>query len=225
MRLSGLGTVVAGAAIMVGAGCSGGGTGAATATTAPPVSTGASASTQPSVPIPDVKAQLLQLSDLPIGWSTSASSNSTSSLKCLQNARSYTKQDKAKAEADFQGGSNGVPFFEEGIGFLPGVAKAAMTTFATAMAGCGQISLSDNGHTFKGTIGQMSFPTLGAQTLAYQMNLSTTASGLTITIGFDFAAVRFANDELALLAYGDVGTPDITQVQDLFQKAAAKVGA
>jgi len=192
-------------------------TGSSGTTTAP---TSASAA---SGPIPNVNGQLLTLADLPAGWSVDNSPDTSSSTpKCFQDAKDPTTNAKAKAKAKFQGGSNGIPALEEGIAYLPGQAQKVMTEFAQVMSGCGQIKFTDSGHTFTGSIGQMSFPNLGQQTEPYQVNLSTSASGLTLTLGLDLIAIR-QGDEIALIYYGDLGTPDINQVQQFAQKAISKV--
>jgi hypothetical protein len=220
----GVGLLVTAAAFCLPA-CSGAKAGSGSASTsAAQAHSPAASSSATSGPVPNVNAQLLQLSDLPTGWSVDNSSDSGSSTpECFKNATNFKSSEKAKAEAKFQDGSNGVPALDDEVVYMPGRAQTTMQAFSQLMAGCGQISISAGGHPFKGTIGQMSFPTLGVQTQAYQMNLSTNANGLNITIGYDFAVARFANDEILVFAYGDLGTPDITQVQQLASKAAAKV--
>jgi hypothetical protein len=184
-----------------------------------PASTGGTPTT-----VPNVKAQLLSLSDLPSGWSVdnSPDTNSGATPDCFKKAKSTTNLTKAKAVAKFQNGSNGIPSLEEDIAYQPGHAQATMAQFAQVMAGCGQITFSAEGHTFKGTVGQMSFPTLGQQTEPYQVNLSTSANGLDVTIGLDLVAIR-QGDEIAVLFYIDLGTPDINEVQQFAQKAASKL--
>lgn len=179
-----------------------------------------------SIATPDVKAQLLQLSDLPAGWSVNHTPKSNSSEPdCVKNATNFKSEDKAKAEADFQNGSNGVPQIDDEVVFMPGAAQSAMSEFRRLMAGCGQISITADGHTFSGTIGQMSFPSFGAETQAYQMNLATNTGGLNITLGFDVILARFVNDEILLFAYADLGTPDVSQVQQYAEKAVSKVSS
>ena len=186
-------------------------------------STATSAASGPPTTLPDVKGQLLTLGDLPAGWSVDNSSNSSSSTpKCVQNAKSTAAFDKAKAEADFQDGSNGLPALDEEIVYQPGHAQQTMAKFAQVMAGCGHIEWSVSGHTLTGTVGQMSFPNLGQQTEPYQINLSTSVSGLDITVGLDLIVIR-QGDEIAIIYYGDLGTPDISQVQSFAEKAASKL--
>lgn len=204
--------------------CTGQGAKSTTVTTAAASTPTSGSPSGPPTTIPDVKAELLTLSDLPAGWSVnnSNSDSSSSAPKCVQNARNTTGYDKAKAEADFQDGSNGLPALDEEIVYQPGHAQQTMAQFAQVMAGCGKIQFSISGHTLTGTVGQMSFPSLGQQTEPYQINLSTTVSGLDITVGLDLIAIR-QGDEIAVIYYGDLGTPDINQVQEFAQKAISKI--
>jgi len=66
----------------------------------------------------------------------------------------------------------------------------------------------------------LSFPALGSQSAAYQA--SGTVSGL--TIGVDLV-LALKGTQVAVMAYGDVGTPNITQVVALATKAVAKIPA
>jgi hypothetical protein len=194
---------------------------AISATTAPPVSP-TSAPTS-AVPVPDVKAQLLSVSDLPAGWSVNGSPDGDSSVpKCFQSALSFSGIAEAAAAAKFQDGSDGIPLLEEGIAEIPGQAQHFMTAFNMLLGGCGRVSFKSGGDTFTGNTGGLSLPKLGDQSAAYQMNLSTTASGSPLALGLDFVAMR-KGDEVAVLYYRDPGPPDVSQLQQFAQTAAAKL--
>lgn len=206
--------VIAGALIMFVAAC-----GSSTPkTTSPPAArASASAATLP----PDLKAELLAVSDLPVGWSVVPTTTSGATPECLANVKSGMKA-TSKAEVTFAGGSNGLPVLDEELNYLPGQGQLAMTFVSHALAGCGHISLTSDGHTLTGTVGVMSFPALADQSAAYQINLSGTVSGVSITLGLDLFVFRKA-DTVAIILYGDLGTPDIATLQPIVQHAAAKL--
>jgi hypothetical protein len=54
------------------------------------------------------------------------------------------------------------------------------------------------------------------------MNLSATVSGVSITFGIDLVVFPKA-DTVAMILYGDLGTPDINALQHLVLDAAAKL--
>jgi hypothetical protein len=68
----------------------------------------------------------------------------------------------------------------------------------------------------------MSFPAVADQSSAYQMNLSATVSGLSITFGIDLVVFRKA-DTVGMILYGDLGTPDIRALHHFATNAAAKL--
>jgi uncharacterized lipoprotein YehR (DUF1307 family) len=207
--------VIAGVLVVLLAAC---GSNAPKSTTPPP----AHASTSATTPPPDLNAELLSISDLPAGWSVEPSSGSTSTTpQCLANIKTDVKA-TSKAEATFVGGSNGVPILDELLGYEPGQAQSVMTFFSHALSGCGQISITSGGQTLTGTVGAMSFPAVADQSSAYQMNLSGTFSGVSLTFGIDLIAFRKA-DTVALILYGDLGTPDISALENFVQHAAAKL--
>lgn len=175
-----------------------------------------------TTPKPDLKTELIGLSDLPAGWSVDNSSSSSSSTpKCFTSVKTDLHASE-KAEASYQDGSNGVPALEEYLAYVPGNGQHAMALVTQVFNSCGQISFTSGGYTFSGTVGQMAFPAMGDQSSAWQINLSTKASGLDITAGVDTIAIR-KNDTVCLLLYIDLGTPDIATLQQLAQKAAVKL--
>jgi hypothetical protein len=54
------------------------------------------------------------------------------------------------------------------------------------------------------------------------VNLSGTASGTSITLDLDEVVFR-KGDTVAVILYADLGTPDITVLQQAVQHAAAKM--
>lgn len=187
-------------------------------TTHPPVSASTSATTQP----PDLNAELLTSSDLPVGWSSVPSAESSASEpQCLDNVKGDLKA-TSKAEATFVNGSSGLPALDELLNYLPGKGQTAMTVVSQALSGCGQISTTSGGQTLTGTIGTLSYPAVADQSFAYQMNLSGTVSGVSVTLGIDLVVFR-KGDTVAMILYGNLGTPDISALQPIVQDAAAKL--
>jgi len=176
-------------------------------------------------PIPNLQAELLTPSDMPAGWSVDKSpSDATSRPSCLKNldAQLHTGE-ISRAEAKYQGGSNSIPHLDETLAFYGhGVATGKLAIFDQTISRCGQVTFSSGGNTFTGTIGAMSFPAVGDESYAYQMNLSTKANGLNVTIGFDVVVAR-KGDTAFDLALTDLGTPDLSQFRGLVTKALAKL--
>lgn len=220
-------SVIAGSLVMLAAACGSNAPNSATTTpsaadasTKPPA---AHASTSATPPAPDLTAELLSVSDLPAGWSVvpSTDSSNSSTPKCLRALKTVAKA-TSKAETTFTDGSNGLPELDEFLVYLPGQGKKAMKLVSQILAGCGQLSMTSGGQTLKGTLGAMSFPAVAEQSFAYQLNLSATVSGLSVTVGIDLIVFRKA-DTVAEILYGDLGTPDISVLQPIVWDAAAKL--
>jgi hypothetical protein len=210
-------SAIAGALVMLVAACGSNAPNSATAT-AP----AAHASTSATTPAPNLAAELLSVSDLPAGWSVVPSADSSSATPhCLQNIKTELKA-TSKAEVTFTDGSNGLPVLDEGLSYLPGQGENALKLVEQILGGCGQISMTSDGTTLTGTVGAMSFPAVADQSAAYQINLSGTVSGLSVTVGIDLIVFR-EGDTVAVMLYGDLGTPDISVLQPIVQEAAAKV--
>lgn len=195
-----------------------------TATSKTTASSTAPASPAPTTaPAPDLTSELLQVGDLPAGWSVdnSASSSSSSEPKCISDAKPAAAP-TAQAQAAFQDGSNGLPSLSEELAYLPGKAVSALTAASTALASCKQATFTSGGYKFSGTFGQMSFPSIGQQSAAYQWNLSTVSSGLTITLGIDILVFRQGQTD-GLLVYLDLGTPDLTAFESFARQAGTKL--
>jgi hypothetical protein len=192
----------------------------APASTTPPVAQ--SSTTPTAAPAPDLNAELLTISDLPAGWSVVPSSGGSSAApRCLLHAQTGLKA-TSKAEATFADGSDGLPLLGEYLSYLPGQGQSAMAFLSRRLSSCGHISLTSDGQALTGTMGAMSFPAVADQSSAYQMNLSASVSGLSITLGIDLIVFRKA-DTVAMILYGDLGTPDIQAVQRIVRHAAAKL--
>jgi hypothetical protein len=176
--------------------------------------------TPTATPAPDLTAELLGASDLPAGWTSVANSDS-GEPKCLDNVRSSLNA-VSKAEATFAFGSNGTPTLEENLAYVPGQGQHAMTAASRILSGCGRVSISSGGQTMSGTVGSMTFPAVADQSSAYQMALSGTVSGQSVTADIDVILVRKA-DTVAMIFYANIGNPGTQALQALVHDAAAKL--
>jgi hypothetical protein len=181
----------------------------------------------------DLQSALLTLSEVPSAWSVDTTSSGTSSAAgsvseptCLKNLDAENRAGEISgADVKFHGSSSGIPFFEEQLSsFEPGSVEGKLSAFDRMLAACGPITFTAVGYTFTGTIEAMSFPTVGDESRAYQLNLSTRASGKNVAIGIDFVVARKGDTALVLLI-GDLGAPDLRQFQRLAGKALSKVAS
>jgi len=175
---------------------------------------------------PDLKAELLSLSDLPAGWSvthkpsaTSTRSTTSTEPACLAKTKKLTGS-KAKATVSYVTGTS-VPAMFEDLAYFPKGAKRAMVTFARDLDSCGPISFTSGGTPLTGTIGAMSFPAIAGQSAAWLMALTGTSSGISITVGADIVAFR-TGDTVGLIVYENLGSPQVTTVENYARQAAAK---
>jgi hypothetical protein len=188
--------------------------------TAPPAGVQTAQST-PHQPVPDLKAQLLTLADLPAGWSidNSSSGDDPSTPPCLQ--RPDTKLHTTdKANASFVKGSSGLPAFAQAIGYFGDKAAASGEFSADAVIfnGCKDVSFTSDGQKITGSIRPMSFPTFGDQSQAWGGTFTAPGG----TFGFDIFLMQ-KGAELESLVYGDLGPPDVKGLQTLAKSAADKM--
>jgi len=217
--------VIAGTLVMLVAACGGNTPSSSNSTTSGSTPNSADAPTAPAsraatTTPPNLTAELLAAHDLPLGWSAVGNSDA-GEPQCLDNVRSHLNA-TGKAEATFVGGSSGVPTLEESLFYVPGQAHSAVPLVSRILSGCGRISLRTGGQTLIGTVGSMPFPAVADESSAYQMNLSATVSGQSVTFVIDVVVFRKA-DTVAMILYADLGTPDTHAVQPLIQDAAAKL--
>lgn len=209
------------------AGC-GGGERAATVSslpTAPLTTADPSASTQALTPTStkrDRKAAelLLTLEDMPAGFSSPASTTSTSKkpndLKCFAFADAVRKRDGSKAEAKFAGQGA----LQE-VGHVVSVtsdtdAKAAFADIRKAMStSCSETKKDDNGTDISYELQPLSFPKFGDETFAARVKLK--ASFITV----DADIVVFRSGRVIELVSGISVPPE--KLETIAEKAAAKL--
>jgi hypothetical protein len=195
---------------------------AASGTNATPPGPTAAAATTTTIALPDLKAEALSISDMPTGWSVDNSSGSSGSgpdcLKPLQHPAASLE----RASASFQNGD--LPNMDESLAYYAtGEARNAYLRYVATLAACRQVTFKVSGHTLSGSMGEMSFPSVGDESRAYQINMSTSVSGVDFSVGIDVVVVRKGNVAMDLVLV-DLGTPDTALLQQFSAKAVAKIG-
>jgi hypothetical protein len=174
----------------------------------------------PHQPAPDLKAQLLTLADLPPGWSidNSNSADNTDTPSCYQRFDSELHTNE-KANASFVKGSD-LPAFDQAIGYFGSnaTARSKFSTGAAIFNGCNRrvlhIRWAEDHWIDDGDVASQ----VGYQSQAWDMTF--TAQGT--TSGFDLVLMQ-KGAELESLIYGDLGTPEVDELQTLAKSAADKM--
>lgn len=181
---------------------------------------GAIASTKPPSTAADPTSQLLSISDFPTGWAidNSPDTNDSSTPACLATLKTSFAPAK-RASVAFQYGTS-VPKLAQSIGTYP-TSAAATASFgrgSTILDGCTEISITSEGKTITGSIGALSFPTIGDQSKAWSLVFSTNG----VTLGLDVVLLQKAA-ELEEVIIADLGTPSINGLTTYCAKAVAKM--
>ncbi|MGA8370556.1 MAG: hypothetical protein WB765_10540 [Acidimicrobiales bacterium] len=169
-----------------------------------------------SASTPSIKSKVLQISDLPTGWSVDNSTSSdTTTAGCLSNLKEAPRGVPRVSES-FQNGSS-VPELGETLETRPGSSKR-WNALNRALSQCKTISLQQEGKTVKGSVGAMSFPKVGDQSSAYAVTLPIEG----INVGFDIILFRVGS-YVAAITYADIGSPDVSTVQRFTIEAVNKI--
>jgi hypothetical protein len=166
---------------------------------------------------PSIKSKLLTIEEMPAGWriDNSSSNGGLGGTKCLAGLDKANKT-PGQAEVSFEDGA-GLPSVGEVIGSGKKLART-FSEISTRLAGCKTLKLKENGATYQGTIGALSFPTIGSKSSAFQITF--TIEG--VTAGIDLVVFDTASYVGALI-YGNIGTPEISQVEAFAHLAFAKL--
>jgi hypothetical protein len=114
---------------------------------------------------------------------------------------------ESKATAKFKMGANGMPSFDEGLADLPGgQAEKSMTKANTVLFGCRRCRSRGVDRHSPDPPGAMSFPPQVVESNACQFNISASASGLNVNVGFDTVIARKGSSATFYLL--DLGTPN-----------------
>jgi hypothetical protein len=123
------------------------------------------------------RAALLQISDFPTGWATLHAAESTGKLHGLCGRKSPTEKyrPQVRVEAGFAEDPQTGPIVQERLlVFRPRDARRALAATKKDAASC--TSFDDSGH--KWTVEQLSFPTIGDDSLAVQLHTSNVTSDM-----------------------------------------------
>jgi hypothetical protein len=163
-----------------------------------------------------LKAKALSLSNFPTGWSVDNHQSSSAADKsaCLKNLTVSGKHD-AKVTVKFNQGT--VPALKEDLETGPSAASRYREATAQ-LSNCKQISFTSDGQSASGTVGAMSFPTIGSQSAAYSVSISIQG----VTAGLDIVAFKVGK-YIGDVIYEDLGTPDLNQFQAFVTEAVNKI--
>jgi hypothetical protein len=161
-----------------------------------------------------LRAALLQLQDLPVGYRRAPVSSSNSSP-----CGPPIAQLVARAEVDFARGPNGPFVFDIIREVTAGTGAAVMTRFEARVAGCRTFShKNSDGSIDTYRLSRLSFPALGDQSFAFR--LDGKASGL--RFDSDVAVVR-RGDIFILLDQGGLGAANPSLLLELSRKALQRL--
>lgn len=162
-----------------------------------------------------VKARTLSLSNMPTGWSVDNSANSSSGgIPCLKPLKAPSRHE-VKASVSYADGS--LPALQEVVATGSGAA-ASYKALNKALAACKSFTSSSGGQKVTGSIGAMSFPSVGSHSTAYAIHISIQG----VNAGVDVVLFE-AGAYVGAVLYEDIGTPDASQAQAFVKEAVAKV--
>jgi hypothetical protein len=167
----------------------------------------------------ELRPKLIQLSQLPSGWTVDNSSSSSSSNSgCFANTKHIEdKGGDVQVTANFVDGN--LPEFEEEIA----AGRAFSDNFAKVekyLDRCKRTGFTVNGTVINATIGAMSFPTVGMKSAAYQVSFSVQG----ISVGIDFVIFQATSDIGGIFLYGNIGQPNVGQLHSFATLALKDLG-
>jgi hypothetical protein len=177
-------------------------------------------STTSKVTKADLKSKLITVGQLPSGWSVDNSSSSSSSNGgCFANTKHIeTRGGDIDVSASFEDGN--LPDFTEELAGGHSL-SSNFTKIERYLNSCKKVSFTDSGTTYSGTVGAMSFPTVGSRSAAYQVSFSVQG----FTVGIDIIVFQATSSIGGVLLYDDLGQPDVGQLQGFAKLALKDLGA
>lgn len=165
----------------------------------------------------NLKAMLLRLDEMPIGW-TAEGSGGGSSFGCLTNPLAPRGlKVTAHATASF-GRRSGLPELSEGLATYKIPAKRAFARVDAVLTSCKHVMATSGGTTVRVTIGSMSFPHLGAESAAFYISVS--ASGITAE---GYLIIARKGRILLGLTEGGLTSPDVRQFYRFVKLALSRL--
>jgi hypothetical protein len=172
-----------------------------------------------AAPAVNLNSDLLAVTNLPAGWTTTpASSGSSGVASCKALDPGSRARLPQHAEADFAGGPAG-PFLSEELATRTNAQVATTwSAFAAAASQCASFTQPDSsGGTTAYTLEGMSFPSYGDATYAF--GVTATSDG--VGVSGDIVAVRKGDVLAEVIAIGLAGVP-VATVEDVVSKAVGK---
>jgi len=186
---------------------------------APPVfGAAASASTDQA----GLEAQTLTLSDLPPGWTATASTSSSGGATSSCGGRPFgASQRIARIQASFQDPSGLPELFEQISDY-----NSASTVFAKGVRDldrCHNVSISQSGGPLKIHVAKLAYGG-GHLTAAYALSfvVKSASVGRSEDVGLDVVLVR-VGDEIVEVGLADVPKPQVSQLKSFVAKAIADI--
>jgi hypothetical protein len=169
---------------------------------------------------PNLKAELLPVTNLPAGWSIDKSGVSDSAASGCGRIRQTLAADHPTATAFGQYEMGSVPYFEDFLFAFktPGGATAAYRKVTAALSACSGYNVADDGKTYRLTVGQLSFPSVGQRSSAYAIGGSVDGFNL----GSD-VVIAVKGAQIAALSYVDLGDPIVSDAETFVRKALDRV--
>lgn len=168
----------------------------------------------------EVQAKTLSLSDMPTGWSVDNAGSNASDLKgCLSGLIALEKPSKTVAVVHVQYDDQNLPGFSEYVsaGKTANESSLLYGKYIKVLNGCKTFSFTVQGQKATGNVGQMSFPTIGSASGAYEVNLTVAGQSASA----DVVIVR-AGQYVANVVYSDY-SPDPSTAQAFATEAADKI--
>jgi hypothetical protein len=165
-----------------------------------------------------VAAKVLSLQDMPTGWSVDNSRGGGASDigGCLKGLVAIKKPVKGIQRVKVAYHYGAFPALQEIIEAGPGT-EARYRKFTGILNGCKTFGFTADGNRITGTVGAMSFPTVGASSRAYALSLTTQGQ----TVGIDLVFFKVGQFDGELL-YGDI-SPDPNTIHGFATEAVDKI--
>jgi len=165
---------------------------------------------------PRLSAELLSVSQMPIGWSTdnSSSGNGVGCLTTLLEPKGIKQTSHASITLDVNGNT---PLVSEKLATYSN-AKIAYKKIVAILSRCKHVSGTSGGIKATGIVGEMSFPHYGNASAAFSVSLVIQGT----TIDDDLLIVRKVNVVMGI-EEADAPPVDISQFQGFIVRALANV--
>jgi hypothetical protein len=165
-----------------------------------------------------VKSKTLSLSNMPTGWSVdhSTSGGLSNTGGCISALQSLKRPAKSTVRAHVQYEDQSLPAVQETLEAGKG-AVARYDKFLKTLNACTSVSFTFSGQSIKGTVGAMSFPTVGDSSRGYAMNFTFEGESFGLDTVF-FRVGQYDGD----LEYID-HSPEADTVRAFVQEAVAKI--